>query len=199
MAQITLLDSEISELLLEKPKAFPKYSTQIINIVNQNAQGTRPKIVGQMSDLIQEWRTVCKGKPSYKGYEGWKRWYIETHPDAVENATNTVYDKLLQMRPVMDAITKELVKEWIQDLVITKTFSGLEVQEIILRKLALLEKKKYRLATPAEESKGIDGFIGDTPVSIKATTYKVKMSLPEHIDVKMVYYEKKKGKIIITL
>ncbi len=27
--------------------AFPRYTTQLINLANQNAQGTRPKVVGQ--------------------------------------------------------------------------------------------------------------------------------------------------------
>jgi hypothetical protein len=31
---------------------------------------------------------------------------------------------------------------------------------------------KYRAATPQEESEGIDGFIGEIPVSIKPITYK---------------------------
>jgi len=29
---------------------FPKYTTQLINLANQNAAGTRPKVVGQMSE-----------------------------------------------------------------------------------------------------------------------------------------------------
>ena len=28
-------------------KNFPKYTTQIMNLANQNAQGTRPKVVTQ--------------------------------------------------------------------------------------------------------------------------------------------------------
>ena len=32
-------------------KTFPKYTTQIINLANQNAQGTRPQVVGKMSNL----------------------------------------------------------------------------------------------------------------------------------------------------
>jgi len=56
-------------------------------------------------------------------------------------------------------------------------------------------KKNYRLANPDEESKGIDGFIGDIPVSIKPETYKIKKSLNESIKVKMVYYEKIKNGI----
>jgi len=58
-------------------------------------------------------------------------------------------------------------------------------------------KKNYRLANPDEESKGIDGFIGDIPVSIKPETYKIKKSLNESIKVKMVYYEKIKNGIEI--
>ena len=30
---------------------FPKYTSQLINWANQNAQGTRPAVVGQMSEL----------------------------------------------------------------------------------------------------------------------------------------------------
>ncbi len=28
---------------------FPKYTTQLMNLANLNAQGTRPKVVGQLS------------------------------------------------------------------------------------------------------------------------------------------------------
>jgi hypothetical protein len=50
---------------------------------------------------------------------------------------------------------------------------------------------------PEEESKGIDGFIGDIPVSIKPSTYKVKGSLPETISCKVIYYEKIKDGIVV--
>ena len=36
--------------------AFPKDTVQFINLANQNAQGTKPKVVGQMSELIQEFK-----------------------------------------------------------------------------------------------------------------------------------------------
>ena len=36
--------------------AFPKYTSQLINWANQNAQGTRPKVVGQLSDLFPDMR-----------------------------------------------------------------------------------------------------------------------------------------------
>jgi len=57
---------------------------------------------------------------------------------------------------------------------------------------------KYRTATPEEESKGIDGYIGNEPVSIKPTTYKTK-NLQENIQAKIIFYEKpeKKNYIIV--
>jgi len=50
--KITVTD--IEELLGGTPPEFPKYVTQLLNLANQNAQGTRPRVVGQMSDLIQQ-------------------------------------------------------------------------------------------------------------------------------------------------
>jgi len=46
-----------------------------------------------------------------------------------------------------------------------------------------------------EEARGIDGYIGEIPVSIKPHTYDAKASLPEHIDVKIIYYRKIDGDI----
>lgn len=43
-------------------KEFPRYTTQILNLANQDAQGTRPRVVGQLSELIKE----CPDK-TYEG------------------------------------------------------------------------------------------------------------------------------------
>jgi len=73
---------EVKELLGTEKFEFPKYSTQIINLANQNAQGTRPKVVGQMSELIQEF--------SGQSIEEWEEWYIKRHPDALMKAATKV-------------------------------------------------------------------------------------------------------------
>jgi len=52
------------------------------------------------------------------------------------------------------------------------------------------KRTNYRQVKPDEKSKGIDGFIGDISVSIKPHTYEVKASLPENIEVKIIYYRK---------
>lgn len=161
---------------------FPKYTTQIINQANQNNQATRPKVVGQMSELIQQCPT--------KSYEGWKEWYLERYPDAIENATDKAYEGVKNLREAIQYIDRDMVKAWVTDLVLTKTAEGLIFQEAILEYIANIENKSYRLATPDEESKGIDGFIENKPVQIKSITYTTKQSLPEDIPVDIIYYDK---------
>lgn len=48
--------------------SFPKYTSQLINWANQNAQGTRPKVVGQMSELFPEFLESDEEKT----IEGWR-------------------------------------------------------------------------------------------------------------------------------
>ena len=64
MTDLKISFDEIRYLLDIPNEEFPKYATQIINLANQNAQGTRPGIVGQMSDLILEF----PGKEYENGY-----------------------------------------------------------------------------------------------------------------------------------
>lgn len=187
--KLKIPNSEVQELLSGKTYSYPKYATQIMNLANQNAQGTRAKIVGQMSDLIQEFEGTALTE--------WEKWYLESHPDAIDNATEKVYAMVTLFKEAILKIDKETVREWIEELVVVKTFSGLKFQEAILKKISLHFKKPYRLAKPDEESKGIDGFIGDKPISIKPMTYKTKMGLNEVINVPIVFYDKKKSEIVI--
>lgn len=83
-----------------------------------------------------------------------------------------------------------MIEQWVRDLVIVKTFAGLRFQEAILKKGAEIKSTDYRLAEPDEESRGIDGYIGDIPVSIKPDTYTVKAALPEQIVPKIIIYRK---------
>ncbi len=189
MMKLKISNSEAQELLAGETYSYPKYATQLMNLANQNAQGTRAKIVGQMSDLIQEFEGTSM--------EEWRTWYLDGHPDAIDNATEKVYAMVTLFQEAILKINKETVRDWIEELVVVKTFSGLKFQEAILKKIALHYKKTYRLAKPDEESKGIDGYIGDLAVSIKPITYKTKMGLNENIEVPIIFYEKKKSEIVV--
>lgn len=166
---------------IETPE-FPKYVAPLINLANQYAQGTRPRVVGQMSELIQEF--------SGKTLSEWEKWYLEQKPDAIKAATEKILGMLKILKNTIDKIDETLVEQWVRDLVIVKTFAGLKFHEAILKKGAEMKGTDYRFAEPNEEAKGIDGYIGDIPVSIKPYTYRLKASLTENIGVSFIYYRK---------
>ena len=190
MPKIKIKNDELAKNVVEDILEFPKYTTQIMNLANQNAQGTRPKVVGQMSSLIEEF-------PG-KEYSEWVEWYLDKYPEAIDNATYKIEQSFENLRQAMPLINRDLIRKWVKNLVLTKTFIGLKFQKSILMKIASLKNEPYQLSTPEEESKGIDGYIGDIPVSIKPSTYKTKNMLNEQIEVQIVYYEKKKDGININ-
>ena len=135
-----------------------------------------------MSDLIQQFtgRTLSE----------WEKWYLKQKPSAIRNATEKIMKKLNNFKNALDGINESTVEQWVRDLVIVKSFIGLRFQEAILKKGADRKGTSYSISSSEDEAKGIDGYIGDTPVSIKPYTYKVKAALPEHIAIKIIYYRK---------
>jgi hypothetical protein len=75
----------------------------------------------------------------------------------------------------------------------------LRFQEAILKKISLIRNTTYRLSEPEEEARGIDGFIGDKPVSIKPESYKTEKRLPEIIPFDIIYYRKVKDGLEIEI
>ena len=161
-----------------------------MNLANQNAHGTRPPVVGQMTELFQEF--------GGKSYEEWEAWYRIQKPEALDNATDRIYAMVEKLQAAVQQIDKSMVREWAEDLVFVKTFIGLCFQEAILARIAQIKGVHYRMATAEEESKGIDGFIGTTAVSVKPSTYDLKNMLHEEIQAEMVFYEKKDDGVIVS-
>jgi uncharacterized protein YukE len=180
--KVKITIDEIRKYLDIETPEFPKYVAPLINLANQYAQGTRPKVVGQMSELIQEFEG--------KTLSEWEEWYLKKNPDAIKNATEKILQKLKELKNSFNKIDRATIEQWVRDLVIVKTFVGLRFQEVILKKGAEIKGTDYRLSRPDEESKGIDGYIGNIPVSIKPYTYELKAALPEHIVGKIIYYRK---------
>jgi hypothetical protein len=185
--KIKLTNEEIRKCLDIELLEFPRYTTQLLNLANQNAQGTRPRVVGQMSDLIQHF--------TGKTLTEWEQWYLKRKPDAIKNATEKILRMVENLREAIEKIDKDMIEQWVRDLVVVKTFMGLRFQEAILKKGAEIKGLDYRLSDFTEESKGIDGYIGGIPVSIKPETYKTKSALRENIEVKTIYYDKVKNGI----
>ena len=176
------IEQIFKDLEIEK-FTFPKYVTQIINLANQNAQGTRPKTVGQLSELIN--------KIDEKTYKNWKEFYLKNYEDKIDIATEKIWNMINNLKEAINKIDKNMIKNWVYDLIINKTAEGLIIQEFILKYLADKYHTSYRLATKEEEAKNIDGFIGNIPVQIKSVTYKNKTNVKnEHIKIPIIFYNK---------
>ena len=191
--KFNISNAELSALNDITNPEFPKYTSQLINWANQNAQGTRPRIVGQLSDLFPEYQASTYNID----ISDWKEWYTEKYPGAIEEATDKIFNQVENIKEAIKLIAKSMVRKWVEDLVISKTFSGMYVQRAILAKISDMRAEPFRLASPEEESKGIDGYVGDTAYSIKPVTYKTMGRLSESIDIKMIYYSKKKSGLLV--
>lgn len=191
--KFNISNAELSALNDITNPEFPKYTSQLINWANQNAQGTRPRIVGQLSDLFPEYQASTYNI----AISDWEEWYTEKYPDAIEEATDKIFNQVENLKEAIKLIDKSMVRKWVEDLVISKTFSGMYVQRAILAKISDMREEPFRLASPEEESKGIDGYVEDTAYSIKPVTYKTMGRLSESIDIKMIYYSKKKSGLLV--
>lgn len=190
--KIKLSNAEIQEYVVKaQTYEFPKYTTQIMNLANQNSQATRPRNVGQMTDLIQEF-------PG-RTFEEWVQWYQERYPNAIDEATEKIISMVENLKDAIIEIDRDMVKAWVEDLVLVKTYTGLRFQEAILKKLSEIKGCDYRLADAIEESQGIDGFVGEDAYSIKPSTYEAMPFLSESIDIKMIFYEKKKDGVVFEI
>ena len=121
MKKFKISNDEVAGLSNAPRYEFPKYVTQVINLVNSNAGGTRPKVVGQMSELIKEF--------DGRSVDEWIEWYTERYPDAVSDATKKIWDMYETMKPAFNAITKEIVENWVKDLVLWKNILWTQIPD----------------------------------------------------------------------
>lgn len=176
------LNIVFDEMNVEK-MLFPKYSTQFINLANQNSKWTSPKIVWQMSDLIKE---IPENTLS-----SWKDFYLSKNEDKIEIATEMIRDKTQEMKDAYDKITKQIVRKRVYDLIINKTAEWLIIQEFIFKELSKKFDLKYQMATPKDEAKNIDWFLWWKAIQIKPESYKSKKAtVRSEIEIPIIYYKK---------
>ena len=186
MPTYKLKNDQIRSLIVNRTIELPKYASSMINSANRMSQATRPKKVGQMSELINEF-------PG-QGFNEWAEWYQSKHPDAIQNATDEIMEMITNFRQLMPRIDENMVREWVEDLILVKTFTGLKFQEAVFKYLADLKNIEYRKSTPEEESQGIDGYLDNIAYSIKPESYSY-MDLLENMGVRIIYYKKNRDGI----
>ncbi len=170
------------------------YIGSVINLGNSFSQATRPRNVGQMSDLIQEYREIA----DIPSVEGWESFYDQKiGSDKIDTAADKIWDYVQRIRENLNSLNRDDVKNWTKDLIIDKTFSGLQLQLDILEMVS--ETGEFRLSTPDEESQGIDGYVDGEPVSIKPNTYKKTIqSGKESIPYRIIFYKNTKRGLVVS-
>lgn len=100
------LQEKFKEIIGEE-KEFPKYTTQIMNIANQNAQGTRSEVVGQMSELIQK----CPEK-NYTNKRN-EKWRLANVYEESQNIDGYIGEIPVSIKPITYLAKKSSVRETI--------------------------------------------------------------------------------------
>jgi hypothetical protein len=174
--------------------ALLPYVGSVINLGNSFSQATRPRNVGQMSDLIQEYRETAEN-PSV---DGWESFYSDRIGlDKIDGAVDKIWEYVQRIKNNLESLERDDVYAWTKDLIINKTFSGLQLQLDILEMVS--DTGDYRLSTPEEEAKGIDGFVDGEPVSIKPNTYKKTIEAgKESIPYRIIYYKNTKNGLVVA-
>ena len=174
--------------------ALLPYIGSVINLANSFSQATRAKHVGQVSDLIQEYREIAEN-PSV---EGWESFYAsKIGLEKIDIAADKIWEYVKRIRENLNSLNHDDVKNWTKDLVIDKTFAGLQIQLDILEMVS--ETGEFRLSTPDEESKGIDGYVDGEPISIKPNTYKKTIqSGKESIPYRIIFYKNTKRGLVVS-
>lgn len=185
----------VAEEVDEFPIDTPKYTTYLLNPATNLSQSNRPEVVGQMSEIIEKFRE----QHPEGNFEDWIEFYFEEYggEERLEQATEMAYPMVEKMKEAFEQVDRELTHNYLRDLVLFKTYEGFDIQETLLRKLGEIFDADIRRATAEEESRGIDGYVGDQPVQIKPITY--KDNLQEEFDAPVVYYDENKTNKAMTV
>jgi hypothetical protein len=179
----------VADEIEEFPFDTPKYTTYLLNPAINLSQSNRPHVVGQMSDIVEEFR---QNHPEGT-FEDWVNYYKKEYDgdERLEEATEMAYPMVEKMRESFEQIDKKMTSQYLKDLVLFKSYEGFDIQEAILKKLGKMYNVEVQRADAQDESRGIDGYIGKQPVQVKPVSY--KDNLQEDIDVPIVFYDENKS------
>lgn len=193
--EVTLTGKDIKKILggrisgdkiLKKTELhYPPYLYGLINSANTMSGSTRPNKIRKLHDLFK--------KRKFRSLGEWKKWYLSKHPNAINRAVSNilaVFEKNFDISASKRRKYRKYIRQFVENLVFEQTYRGLKIQEVIFIKMSKITGEKYRWGTNREDSSGVDGFIGDIPLSIKPQTSSQK----KPPGVKRAYYEIKKDK-----
>lgn len=85
---------------------MPKYTTYLLNPAINLSQSNRPHVVGQMSEIVEEFRE----QHPEGTFADWVEFYYEEYDgeDRLEEATEMAYPMVEKMREAFEQIDKEM-------------------------------------------------------------------------------------------
>ena len=176
-----LLGGRISgvNILKKREINYPLYYYRFINDAHEMSRATTPKYVGKVHTLFKERKFRYLGE--------WVKWHNSKYPGCVGKAVNKIWD-ILESAGIDKKCKREYrryIKKFVENLLYNQTYTGLKIQEVILMKISKIMKQKYKWSDACDDSLGIDGFVGDIPISIKPSSNKVA----KKAGTKRVYYD----------
>ena len=165
---------------------FPDLTIDLICLANHLSKATTRKKLGNPTSVIEEFEG--------KTFEDWERFYEQKRPGALDTASREIYSTMEKLRKALELVDKELVRHWVEEAVLKRTYAAWRIQETILKHIAKLQGKPFRQADDHESEAGIDGFIDERPFSVSPVSHYFKVP-PEEQDAQlhMVYFEKAKS------
>lgn len=190
---------------------FKKYVSPTLNFLNAKLTNslTKPAKVGQLTELFnKDYEKYLKENNKQKNIESWREFYtnfdigyinprskeknVQKLGKGEEIIRNTVVELknnvTLMKKIITEELTDDVIKKWVEDLIFTKTFRGLCIDEELAKYLIknIISKiktkefeykdKNFRQSTPEEEGKGID-FVYTKEVENKETNEKEKIDI----------------------
>lgn len=165
---------------------FPDLTSDLINLANHLSKATSRKRLGNPALVIEAF--------GGKAFEDWERFYEQKRPGALDTASREIYSAIEKLRTSLDLVDEELVRHWVEESVLKRTYAAWRIQETILKHIAKRQGKPFRQADDSESEAGIDGFIGERPYRVRPVSHYFK-GPPEEQDtpVDVVYFEKTKS------
>ena len=168
-------------IVIRLDRKFPKYVPTILNTASRISRAMAKERVGNLKEML---KTV---QPA--SLEEWTTWYIHNHPTEIDQATERILHMLENFRHSLERIDRRMVREWVSELILSKTYSGIYIKRLITERLAENSDVQFSLPSQEEESQGIDGIIDGIPIAIKPRTFKNSVAHSDVTKAHIIYYE----------
>ena len=121
MSQMTAQPSPVVRVIILVFLNYPFYLT----VISPPTTGT---CFFYHNDIIEEFPGET--------YQEWVAWYRQKKPDAIVAASRRISQMVKALQQAITLIDEKMIRTWVTDLVMTKTFAGMRFQESIPKRLS---------------------------------------------------------------